>query len=95
MSINAPCALALVYNGMTIANIWRKQKEETLKEIADVLHYQDGMSEDQIIAVAALTNSDFFDMLKAINMPLLDTPDTREKIARALITEIHRMEDVI
>lgn len=94
--LSSMCALEpLVYHGMSIGVVMKRLKELALTEISDILRYQEYMTEEQVIVVASLTNSPYFDVLKAIGTPKFDQPDNRVKIAEDLLGEIAKIKSII
>lgn len=95
-SLNTMCALEpLVYHGLTIGSVMKRLKEAALVEISDILRYQDYMTEEQVIAVASLTDSAYFNVLKAIGTPMFDQPENRVKVAESLLEEINKIKKLI
>lgn len=94
--LSSMCAFdSLVYRGLSVCAIMKRLKEASLIEITDILRYQEYMTEEEVIVVASLTNSAYFDVLKAIGTPKFDQPDNRVKIAESLIKEIENIKTII
>ena len=90
-----PAAFSLIYDGATIGNQLHQQKEEILALIDDLMRYQDSMSLRQIQAVANLSSSTYFDLLKTVQIPLFDNDDSRKSVGEELVKELSRMREIV
>lgn len=87
-SINTPSAYSLVGVNMSIICHLMIQRNNIIDIVDGVLKYKDYLSGEQLLAIEKIKDCEYFAILKVFSMPIMDSPTTREQLAKALFQEI-------
>ncbi|MBR4325862.1 MAG: hypothetical protein IKP73_10095 [Bacteroidales bacterium] len=88
------CALCRAFN-MNIGQYLRSQKEQIQAIIVNLNYYQDCMGVDEILGIAKLNDSRYFELLKIVLIPMADNEKTRINLGKSLLEEISNMRSIV
>lgn len=95
LSINDPSAYSAVGMNMSIIDHLTSQRNNIIDIINGVLEYKDYLSEEQLLAIEKIKDSNYFSVLKVFSIPMMDTPTAREQLAKTLFEEIQASKKLL